>query len=146
MKKYRVILNEEEREYLQSLISKRHEQSTIVKRAYVLLAADEGNSAGACDELIKHRYGLSLRSIERLRQRLVEEGLQVALVGKKREVFKEKIFDGAVEAHLLALRCSQAPAGYNRWTIRLLADKLVELEYVESISRETVRQLLKKTP
>src|SRR5690606_28166776 len=69
---------------------------------------------------------------------------ELTLLGKKREVFKEKIFTGDVEAKLVAMRCGSPPSGYNRWTFRLLADKMVELEYVESISHESVRQLLKK--
>lgn len=80
-----------------------------------------------------------------MRERFVEDGLEVALNGKKRQKYKEKVFDGAVEAHVVALRCSQPPAGHARWTVRLLAQKMVELEYVETIGRETVRKLLKKT-
>lgn len=71
--------------------------------------------------------------------------LKKALNGKKREKYKEKVFDGAVEAHVVALRCSQPPLGHARWTVRLLAQQLVELNYVEAIGRETVRKMLKKT-
>ena len=85
-----------------------------------------------------------MRTIERLRQRFVEEGLEAALNGKQREVFKPKVFDGEVEAKLIALRCSDAPDGYNKWTLRLLADKMVELAYVPQMSYESVRQILKK--
>jgi len=83
--------------------------------------------------------------VERLRERFVEEGLEVALNGKKREPKREKVFDGEVEAHLIALRCSEPPAGRAQWSLRLLRDKMIELDYVETISHESVRQLLKKT-
>lgn len=145
MKKYHVTLTPDERDHLQALLAKRKADGQLVKRAYVLLAADENQPHWLKDEQIKATYGVSIRSIERLRERFVEDGFELVLHGKKREVFKEKVFDGAVEAHLIALRCSQPPAGYARWTVRLLAAKMVELEYVESIGRETVRQMLKKT-
>lgn len=75
----------------------------------------------------------------------MEDGCEFALNGKKRENYKDVVFDGAVEAHLIALRCSHPPAGYARWTVRLLAEKMIELNYVETIGRETVRKMLKKT-
>jgi hypothetical protein len=87
---------------------------------------------------------LSIPSIERLPERLVSEGFQLALAGKKREVFVEKRFTGEVEAKLIALRCSPCPQGYQRWTLQLLADEMVRLQYVDGISDESVRQLLKK--
>jgi parvulin-like peptidyl-prolyl isomerase len=145
MKKYHVTLTESERDQLKAIIAKRKADSQIVKRAYVLLAADENQSEWLQDEQIQQTYRVSIRSIERLRQRFVEDDLQTALQGKKREKYKEKVFDGAVEAHVVALRCSQPPAGYARWTVRLLAQQMVELEYVETIGRETVRKMLKKT-
>jgi transposase len=143
MKKYIVTLEESERLTLESIISKRKETSEQVKRAYVLLAADI-NGGNKTDEAIKKLYGVSIRTIERLRERCVLEGLNVAIHGKPRTVFQEKILDGQVEAHLIALRCSKAPSGYNRWTLDLLADKMVSLNYVEHISNESVRQILKK--
>lgn len=143
-KKYRVNLGNEERKELESLITKRSSKSIEVKRAYILLAADESGDKRWQDEQIHKSYNVSIRSVERVRERYVEDGFCIAVYGKTREVFKEKIFDGKVEAHLIALRCSQVPEGYERWTLKLLADKMVELEYVESISHESVRQLLKK--
>lgn len=98
------------------------------------------------DEEIAKAYDVKVKTVERLRKRFVEEGYETALHGKKREVTREKIFDSRVETKLLALRCSDVPSGYNKWTLRLLAEKLVELEYVETISHESVRQLLKKHP
>lgn len=96
------------------------------------------------DEDIAQAYDVRVRTVERLRQRFVEEGYEIALQGKKRQVERKKVFDSRVETKLIALRCSDVPAGSNKWSLRLLADKMVELEYVESISHESVRQLLKK--
>lgn len=143
-KLYRVQLTDAERSELDSLTKRRSEKSQIVKRAYVLLAADENGEKKWKDEQIRQAYGVSIRTIERLRERFVIEGVKKALEGKKREVFREKIFTGEVEAKLIALRCSEPPEGYSRWTLQLLADKMIELEYVEHISDESVRQLLKK--
>lgn len=145
MKRYHVTLTESERSYLQTITHKRKADSQIVKRAFALLAADQNQLQPRTDQQIQLTYHLSLRTIERLRQRFVEEGIEIALKGKKREVFKPKTFDGAVEAHLVALRCSQPPTGHARWTIQLLTDQMVELNYVETIGRETVRTMLKKT-
>lgn len=144
-KKYRVTLTDEERETLQALIKKRSPTAIQVKRAYVLLAADDLGEKRWGDDQIRTTYGVSIRSIERLRQRWVEEGMAVALYGKKREVFKERRLDGKVEAHLLALRCSEPPNGRIRWTLQLLADRMVALQHVPAISYESVRQILKKT-
>lgn len=144
-KKYHVTLTEQEREMLQTIIKTRSAKSIQVKRAYMLLAADEEGEKNWSDEQICETYQVGRSTIERLRQRFVEEGFDVALKGKKREVFKAKVFDGAVEARLIALRCSDAPAGRARWTLHLLADKMVELQYVDTISHESVRQMLKKT-
>src|SRR5215210_206435 len=142
-KKYIVRLSEVERAELQEVIRNRSAKSIQVKRAYVLLAADS-DGANKTDEQIKSDYQMSLRSIERLRQRYVSEGMALALTGKKREVYRH-MFDGSIEAHLVALRCSSPPDGHAHWTLRLLADRMVELEYVEHISHESVRQVLKKT-
>lgn len=145
MKKYHVTLTELERHQLKAIIAKRKADSQAVKRAYVLLAADENQPGWLKDDQIQKTYQVSIRSIERLRERFVENGLEMALKGKKREKYKEKVFDGAVEAHVVALRCSQPPLGHTRWTVRLLAQQMVELSYVEAIGRETVRKMLKKT-
>lgn len=97
------------------------------------------------DEDIRTRYKVSQRTIERTRQRFVEDGFEIALNGKQRTVFKEKLFDGRVEAHLIALRCSDPPAGHQQWTLRLLAEQMVVLAHTGQMSHESVRQLLKKT-
>jgi hypothetical protein len=143
-KKYRIHLSEQERKALQKIITKRSEKSQIVKRAYILLAADENGEKHWIDSVISTTYGVRTQTVERVRKCFIEEGFSAAVQGKKREIFKEKVFDGEVEAHLIALRCSACPAGYNKWTLHLLAEKMVELKYVESISHESVRQLLKK--
>src|SRR5215210_2132184 len=129
-KKYIVSLWEEEQKELRAIISKRNAKSLVVKRAYMLLAADS-NGENLPDEAIAQRYQLTVRCIEGLRKRFVEEGFSTALYGKKRTLFKEKTFDGRVEAHLLALRCSDPPKGHAAWTLQLLADNMVRLGYVE---------------
>ena len=143
-KKYHVTLTDGEREELKRIKDNRSSKSPIVKRAYILLAADECGEKCWNDHQIHEAYDVSVRSVERLRERFVLEGFETALNGKEREIFKEKIFTGEVEAKLISLRCSDPPAGYARWTLHLLADKMVELNYVESISHESVRQILKK--
>lgn len=145
-KRYHINLTDEERGTLEKLLASRKSQSVFVKRAYILLALDENQEVGRLsDEEIRTRYRVGQRSIERTRQRFIEEGFPIAVFGKKRSVFKEKKFDGRVEASLIALRCQPPPAGVQAWTLRLLAEQLVELAVVRSISHESVRQLLKKT-
>ena len=144
-KKYRINLIDQEREELERLIRSRSPKSQQVKRAYILLASDESGEKCWTDSQISSTYGVTLRMVERLRKRLCEDGLAIALYGKPRPVNREKVLTGEVEAHLISLRCSDPPEGYARWTLHLLADKMVELHYVEHISHESVRQLLKKT-
>ena len=145
-KRYRVNLTDDERETLKKLLASRKSQSVFVKRAYILLALDENQAMGRLsDEEIRTRYRVGQRSIERTRQRFIEEGFSIAVQGKKRTVFKDKKFDGRVEASLIALRCQSPPAGVQAWTLRLLAGQLIQLAVVEKISHESVRQLLKKT-
>jgi hypothetical protein len=143
-KKYRVTLTDNERAELEALITRRSEKALPVKCAYILLAADEHGEKCWLDAQICETYAVGIRTVERVRQRFVEDGFKVAVWGKKREVFKEKVLDGKVEAHLVALRCSQPPSGYTKWSLRLLSDKMVELAYVDQISHESVRQVLKK--
>ena len=145
MKKlFRVSLTEAERTKLEGIIKRQSEKSAQVRRSYILLALDENGDKKWKDRQASDAYGVSQSSVERIRQRFVEDGFETVLEGKKRQVSKEKILDGRVEAHLIALRCSEAPSGYNKWSLRLLADKMVELEYVEHISHESVRCILKK--
>jgi transposase len=114
----------------------------------ILLNCDEseyGEPDKSTNEEIAKILNVGLRTIERLKKRFVEEGLEIALNGKASSRVYSRKLDGEAEAHLIALCCSEAPEGFSRWTLKLLADKMVELEYVDSVSRETIRQVLKKT-
>ena len=141
--RHRLLLTAEEKDQLKQLVSKRKAGSKQVVRAQVLLAVAE-NGLNKADNEAAELFGTTTRSIERLRKRCCEDGLQVALEGKKREVFKEKKLTGEVEAKLAMLACSEPPAGYAQWTLQLLADRLVELHYIDSISHTSVGTLLKK--
>jgi transposase len=140
--KYHITLTESERETLSTIISKCSSKSDRVKRAYVLLASEDPDLT---NQAIASRYLVSVRFVEKLRKRFVEEGFELALSGKQLGGYRISKFDGRVEAHLVSLRCGDAPTGYKRWTLRLLADKMVELSYVDSIGKDSVHTLLKKT-
>jgi len=144
-KKYIVTLTSNEQIKLLDLIKQRSVKSIQVKRAYVLLASDINGDKAWTDQQISNTYHVRRKTVENIRKRLVEDGLEITLNGKSSEPKKEKIFDADFESKLIATRCSEVPDGYNKWTLRLLADKMVELEYAESISHEWVRQILKKT-
>lgn len=145
-KKYHVTLTPAERKQLKEMIRKGKQAAAKIRRAHLLLAADEAEGGlKMTDEQIKRAYHVSLRTVERLRQRFVEEGFEVALAAKSTGGPQTIKIDGEVEAHVIALRLGPVPEGRNRWTMRLLAEKMVELEYVDSISYESVRQVLKKT-
>jgi transposase len=146
MVKYKVTLKQEEREELSQLTSKGSHKSQKILNALILLNCDVGEQQKnkLTNEKIAEVLNISTKKIDRVKKRFVEEGLEVALNGHKgTRVYKKKI-DGEMEAHLVALCCSEPPEGFSRWSLRLLADKAVELEYVDSISHETVRRLLKK--
>ena len=142
-KKYRVTLTAEEREELDRLLSRGKADVRCLKHAQILLKADGG--PGWSDARIADAFDAGVATIERLRQRFVEEGLQAALrtyrMGTR--IYERKL-DGAQEAHLIALACSAPPDERARWTLRLLAQRMVELAYVDTLSYETVRQTLKK--
>ncbi len=142
---YQVHLTDSERSQLNSIITNHKISSVLVKRSYMLLAADENGDLCWDDTQISLAYYCSTATVERLRRRFVLDGFEIALHGKKRTVFKEKVLDGKVESYLIALRCSTPPKGYDHWSLHLLADKMVELRYAEHISHESVRQILKKT-
>lgn len=145
LKKYIVRLSEEERQVCQELVKKLKGTSQKVRRAQILLQADADGPVWT-DAHIAEAFHCRVQTIENLRKRLVTEGFEVALDGKKRESPPTSpLLDGQGEAKLIALRLGKPPAGYGRWTLHLLADELVALEVVESISHETVRQTLKKT-
>jgi len=145
-KKYIVSLSEDERQILQELTQKGKASARKINHARILLKADiHQENGGWKDRDISQALDISNRTIERVRQRFVEEGLEQALNPRPKNLSKLKKIDGEAEAHLIAMACSQAPPGYNRWTLRLLAEKMMALEYVESLSHESVRQVLKKT-
>ena len=144
-KKYVVRLEAAEREQLQRLVSVGKASARKITRARVLLQADVSEQGPAyTDQQISRGLGLSVRAIEMLRQRLVEEGLQTALAGKPHGPRRLKL-DGEKEAKLIAVCCSSPPRGRTRWTLRLLADRLVELKVIDAVSHETVRRVLQKT-
>lgn len=146
MKKYRVTLMEAERRELRALISAGKGSARRLAHARLLLKADQGpNGPGLTDEQIAAALELSRPTVERIRKRFVSEGLAAALDPRPSpRTFRRKL-DGEQEAQLVTLACSAPPRGAERWTLRLLANRLVELEVFESVSYETVRQVLKKT-
>ncbi len=138
-KKYIVDLNEEERQHLQRLISRGKPSARTVTRARILLKASPGCPDGGCtDGQIVQALSTSVATVERVRQRFVEEGLEAALKEKPRRGALPKL-SGKEEAHLIALTCSTPPVGRARWSLRMLADKAVELGLCDAISHETVR-------
>ncbi len=144
-KKYIVRLTKEEQSRLHEVISKGKAAAYKIKHANMLLKADV-NGPNWSDKQIAQAFSTTLNTVINLRQRFVERGFQAALGRKKREhPPKQKLLDGRKEASLIALRCSEPPTGRARWTLRLLADTLVEFQVVDTISHETVRQTLKKT-
>lgn len=144
-KKYIVRLTDEERETLRGVIKKLKGSSQRVRRAQILLKAD-ADGPNWTDKKIAEAFSCRTKTVENIRQRLVTEGFAVVLDGKKRErPPRQKRLDGEQEAKLIALRLGKAPRGFANWTLRLLAEKAVTLEIVDSISHETVRQTLKKT-
>jgi transposase len=146
MKKYIVTLTAEERQALSDLIAAGKAAAPKPAHARILLKADaaDGGPAGP-DGRIAEALEVSVATIERVRQRFVEPGLEAALVRKKQSrPSRERALDGRAEARLIALACSAPPAGRKGWTMRWLADKLVELEVIPSISDETVRRCLKR--
>ena len=145
-KKYIVRLADEERTQLTELTNKGKAAAYKIRHAHILLKADADGPAWT-DERIAESFSVSVNTVRGVRQRLVEQGLEAALTRKKQDhPSRTPRLDGAGEARLIALRCSTPPAGHARWTLRLLADQAVALEIVETISHETVRQALKKTP
>lgn len=146
VKKYVVTLTSEERETLKQLTTKGKNPAYKVNHARILLKADINQAEGGwSDQTISQALDLSISTIERVRQRFVEVGMEAALERQKQLNRKPRRLDGEQEAHLIALACTQAPEGQGRWTLRMLANQMVELGYVETVSYETVRQTLKKT-
>lgn len=145
-KKYIVRLTEDERTYLESLIYKGKVAAHKRLHAEILLKADISDLGEKWqDSQISAAFGISTRTVERVRERLVQEGLDSALNRAKPTRVRSRVIDGEAEAHLIALACGDAPEGRSCWTLRLLGQHMVELGYVESVSHETIRQTLKKT-
>jgi len=146
MIKYKIELNKTEHDQLIKIISEGVHSSQLFRAAYILLHSDEGKYG---DKIIGKEISkflkISMRMVDRVKQRCVEIGFEACLYRKPNEEPKERKVDGDLEAHIIALSCSQAPKGFSRWSLRMLADKVVELKYTESISHETVRRTLKKT-
>ena len=145
-KRYRVTLTESERDDLQKLVRVGKAAAQKLVRARILLLADqsEGGPSKSDPEIVES-LGCGRASVERVRRRFVEDGLEEVLNPKPSQRVYERKMDGKAEAHLIALACSAAPKGRSRWTLRLLGDQMVALEHVESVSFETVRRVLKKT-
>ncbi len=145
-KLYRVTLTPAEQQELQQMISRGKGDARKLAHARILLQADESNRGPKrTDQQIAESLNTTTRTIERVRERFVNESLESALLPKPSKRIYTRKLDGKQEAKLIALACSKPPAGKARWTLRLLAEQLVELEVVEELSHETVRQTLKKT-
>jgi len=147
MKKYRVTLTAEERQGLQDRIAAGKAAAPKLAQARILLKADAApDGPGWADDRIAEAVAVSIATVERVRRRFVEHGLEAALVRKPQDrPSRLAKLDGRAEAHLIALACSKPPGGRTAWTMQLLADKLVELQLVDSISDETVRRTLQQT-
>ena len=147
MKRYLVTLEKAERDELIEITRKGSHASQKVINALILLSCDEGefNDRRNTGETIAGVLQCSQRKVDRVKRRFVEEGFDIALGGRQgRREFYETKADGDFEARLIALSCSDPPAGHSQWSLRLLADRAMELNYIDSVSRETVRQVLKK--
>jgi transposase len=145
-KRYRVTLTEQERQDLQRLVSTGKAAAKKLARARIVLLADQSEGRPAKSDLeVCEALGCGRATVERVRKQFVEDGLDAALQPPPALRVYERRLDGTAEAHLVALACGTPPKGRARWTLRLLADRMVALEYVEAISHETVRRTLKKT-
>jgi transposase len=145
MEKYKVTLTKDERDELMDIINKGSHTSQKFRTAYILLNCDEGKYADkVTNNQISRILKVGMRTIDRTKKKFVEEGFDAVLERRPTQREYERKADGDFEAHLIALCCSEPPKGFAKWSLRLLADKVVELKYAESISHETVRRVLKK--
>lgn len=146
MIKYKVTLTKEERKELMSIINKGSHTTQTFRVAYILLNCDEGEySEKVTNEQISKVLKVGMRTIDRVKKRFIEEGFESVLERRSSQRVYEKKADGDFEAKLITLCCSEPPKGFAKWSLRLLADKMVALKYVESISHVTVGSVLKKT-
>jgi len=144
-KKYHVHLTEADRKEVTCWSKSRHRSDLERKRARILLLADEAQESGSCtDAEVAAQVKVDALTVSRVRQRFAEGGLLPALRRKEQTKRKDRLLDGAGEAHLIALTCSAAPDGHTRWSLNLLKDALIEQQITDTISHETVRQTLKK--
>ena len=145
MVRYRVTLTEAEKAELLRIIKKGSHSTQTYRNAYILLNCDEGEySEKVTNTEIARVLKVGMRTIDRIKKRFVEQGFESCLERKATTRTYEKKIDGDAEAHLIAISCNEPPKGFSKWSLRMLADKMVELEYVESLSHETVRRVLKK--
>lgn len=143
---YKVTLTHDERKELSDVLKKGKHSSQQYRNACILLNCDEGELGNKLsNEQIAVVLQITTKTVERLKQRFVEEGYEACMERKPYPKTREIKADGDFEAHLIAISCSKAPEGYARWSLRMLADKMIELQYAESVSYETVRKVLKKT-
>ncbi len=147
VERYKVTLQADERAALETITRKGSHRSRKVINALILLNCDEGafNQRRLRGEDVAEVLKVSMRTLDRVKKRFVEEGLETLLNGRPSQRRYQRKADGDLEARLVALSCSEPPKGYSQWSLRLLADRAVELEYIDSISYETVRRVLKKT-
>ena len=146
MVRYKVTLTKEERDQLKLILNKGKHSSLQLKNACILLNVDEGeHGEKVTNTQIAQVLQVNTKTIERLRQRFVEEGFDACVERKAYPDVKVSKMDGEFEAHLIAISCSKAPEGFTRWSLRMLAEKMVELQYAETVSHETIRTVLKKT-
>lgn len=147
MNSYKVTLTQQERDYLISITKSGTHAAKKVIHALILLNVDRGEltSTFQTNEEVSRILKIGMRTIDRVKKRFIEEGLEAALKMAPTSRIYDKLVDGDMEAHLIALACGEVPKGYARWSLRLLADKMVELRYADQISYETVRRTLKKT-
>lgn len=146
MIRYTIKLTRSEVEELMSIINKGSHTSQTFRTAYILLNCDKGKySEKVTNEQLSKVLKIGMRTIDRVKKKFIEEGLEATLERRPTTRIYERKVDGDVEAKLVTLCCSDPPKGYAKWSLRLLADKMVELKYVESISYVTVRGVLKKT-
>lgn len=146
MVRYKILLTKTEVEELNAIINKGSHTSQTFRAAYVLLNCDEGKySEKVTNEQLSKVLKIGMRTIDRIKKRFIEEGLEATLERRPTSRIYEKKVDGDVEAKLISLCCSEPPKGYAKWSLRMLADRMVELNYVESISHVKVRDVLKKT-
>jgi transposase len=142
MIKYRIYLTTEERQQLEAMVIKGKRRATVIRTAHVLLASDEAMGRRS-ESAISEAYHLSTKSVERIRRQFCERGMDIFLL-QPRHTRSDKRIDGSVEAHILAMCCSEPPAGQSRWKLQLLADRVVELGILDHISATSVATVLKK--